>query len=238
MRQRRRLDQPRAHLPACLGRTRKTAEPFISSLRHRGKKYNKRKGKTSGPWLDLRTAWTSTERPTIAAKKTPHRRLGSRHDYRREVTKGIIMSHVDRKSKLHQSSPSSLTRAQPPSCRACGAASFCRSPIKHRNDHLRQRKRVRLPRSKLPPSIGCSNPTLRSLITRGNAASTNTQTASSGSTSQKAQTSLRCRTPTSKGSRTNSTPAPARLLGYQTPKRGFPRWPLERRLLHFTVEWA
>jgi len=55
----------------------------------------------------------------------------------------------------------------------------------------------------------------------------NTQTASSGSTSQKAQTSLRCRTPTSKGSGTNSTPAPA----------GFPDGRLTR-LLRFTVEWA
>src|SRR5271155_3682168 len=80
------------------------------------------------------------------------------------------------------------------------------------------------------------NPTLPSLITRGNAASTNTLTASSDNTSQRVQTSLRCPTPTSKGSKINSTPAPERYSA-PNPARGLPDCRLTR-LLHFTVEWA
>ena len=53
-----------------------------------------------------------------------------------------------------------------------------------------------------------------------NAASTNTLTASSGSTSQKVPTSLFCPMPMSKGSRTNST-LPQKILGYQTPREIF-----------------
>ena len=63
-------------------------------------------------------------------------------------------------------------------------------------------------------------PILTSLITRGNAASTNTLTASSGSTSQKVPTSLFCPMPMSKGSRTNSTP-PQKDTRLPNPSRDF-----------------
>ena len=79
-------------------------------------------------------------------------------------------------------------------------------------------------------------PILPSPITRGNAASTNTLTASSGSTSQKVPTSLFCPMPMSKGSRTNSTLAPERYSATK-PLARFSSAP-EIRPLHFTVEWA
>ena len=79
-------------------------------------------------------------------------------------------------------------------------------------------------------------PILPSLITRGNAASTNTLTASSGSTSQKVPTSLFCPMPMSKGSRTNSTLAPERYSATK-PLARFSSAP-EICPLHFTVEWA
>ena len=79
-------------------------------------------------------------------------------------------------------------------------------------------------------------PILPSPITRGNAASTNTLTASSGSTSQKLLTSLFCPMPMSKGSRTNSTLAPERYSATK-PLARFSSAP-EIRPLHFTVEWA
>ncbi len=79
-------------------------------------------------------------------------------------------------------------------------------------------------------------PILPSPITRGNAASTNTLTASSGSTSQKVPTSLFCPMPMSKGSRTNSTLAPERYSATK-PLARFSSAP-EICPLHFTVEWA
>ena len=69
-----------------------------------------------------------------------------------------------------------------------------------------------------------------------NAASTNTLTASSGSTSQKVPTSLFCPMPMSKGSRTNSTLAPERYSATK-PLARFSSAP-EICPLHFTVEWA
>src|SRR5271169_6801356 len=79
-------------------------------------------------------------------------------------------------------------------------------------------------------------PFLPNPITRGNAASTNTPTAYSDSTSQKVQISLLCPIPTSKGSRINSTLAPERysatelLVRFSSTPRLSP--------LHFAVEWA
>src|SRR5271169_1087551 len=79
-------------------------------------------------------------------------------------------------------------------------------------------------------------PILPNPITRGNAASTNTPTASSDSTFQKVQISLLCQIPMSKGSRINSTLAPEGysatelLVRFSSTPKIFP--------LHFAVEWA
>jgi hypothetical protein len=77
---------------------------------------------------------------------------------------------------------------------------------------------------------------LQNHITRENAASTNTPTASSDSTPQKVQISLFCLMLLSQGSRTNSTLA-KKDTRLPNPSRGFLRregsWPL-----HFTAEWA
>ena len=183
---------------------KKNGGTLYVQLRHRGKKYNKRKGKTSGRGL-IPNRVDIDQRPAIVAEKS---RIG---DWEADTIigaghKGIIMSHVDRKSKYTKLAKLPDKSADP----SCGRAdaSFCRSPIASKRS-LTTTEKSSPPTPKLSPHW-VPNPTLRSLITRGNAASTNTQTASSGSTSQKAQTSLPCRTPTSKGSRTNSTPAPAR----------------------------
>ena len=64
-------------------------------------------------------------------------------------------------------------------------------------------------------------PILPSPITRGNAASTNTLTASSGSTSQKVPTSLFCPMPMSKGVEDKLNSCPRKILGYQTPREIF-----------------
>src|SRR5450755_4173717 len=79
-------------------------------------------------------------------------------------------------------------------------------------------------------------PILPNPITRGNAASTNTPTACSDSTSKKVQISLLCQIPMSKGSGINSTLAPERysatelLVRFSSTPRLSP--------LHFAVEWA
>jgi len=61
-------------------KTRKTAEPFMSSCVTAVKSNNKRKGKTSGRGL-IRTAWTSTSAPPLSPRKAASA-TGSRHDYR------------------------------------------------------------------------------------------------------------------------------------------------------------
>ena len=66
-------------------------------LRHSGKKYNKRKGKNSGRGL-IPGRVDIAERPAIAAEK---RRIG---DWEGDAIigrspKGVILTHVDRKSK-------------------------------------------------------------------------------------------------------------------------------------------
>jgi hypothetical protein len=73
-------------------------------------------------------------------------------------------------------------------------------------------------------------------ITRGNAVSTNTPTAYSDSTSQRAQISLLCQIPMSKRSRINSTLAPERYSATELLVR-FSSTP-ELSPLHFAVEWA
>src|ERR1700687_4444526 len=131
------------------------------------------------------------------------------------------------------SSPSCGTRAQTlsygPAC-AC----FCRSRTASKQSPTTMEKSSPLT-SRSQPRWG-RYPILPNPITRGNAASTNTPTAYSDSTSQKVQISLLCQIPMSKGSRINSTLAPERYSATEllvrcssTPKIS---------LLHFAVEWA
>ena len=183
---------------------KKNGGTLYVQLRHRGKKYNKRKGKTSGRGL-IPNRVDIDQRPAIVAEKS---RIG---DWEADTIiraghKGIIMSHVDRKSKytklakLPDKSADFVVRA----------SGHILLPLADRIETITYDNGKESPPTPKSSPHWVPNPTLRSLITRGNAASMNTQTASSGSTSQKAQTSRRCRTPTSNGSRTNSTPAPAR----------------------------
>jgi hypothetical protein len=79
-------------------------------------------------------------------------------------------------------------------------------------------------------------PILPNPITCGNAASTNTPTAYSDSTSQKVQISLLCPIPRSKGSRINSTLVPERYSAIELLAR-FSSTP-KISPLHFAVEWA
>ena len=76
---------------------KKSGGNLYLQLRHRGKKYNKRKGKTSGRGL-IPNRVDIDQRPAIVARKS---RIG---DWEADTIigaghKGVIMSHVERKSK-------------------------------------------------------------------------------------------------------------------------------------------
>src|ERR1700675_1877262 len=131
------------------------------------------------------------------------------------------------------SSPSCGTRPRTLSygpARAC----FCRSPTASKQSPTTMEKSSPLT-SRSQPRWG-RYPILPNPITRGNAASTNTPTAYSDSTSQKVQISLLCQIPMSKGSRINLTLAPERysatelLVRFSSTPKSSP--------LHFAVEWA
>src|SRR5271157_1601092 len=64
-------------------------------LRHSGKKYNRRKGENSGRGL-IPNRVDIDQRPPCCRKK-PHRRLGGRHDYRRQSQRRC---HVARRANL------------------------------------------------------------------------------------------------------------------------------------------
>src|SRR5271157_2401344 len=115
------------------------------------------------------------------------------------------------------SSPSCRTRARTLSCRPARAC-FCRSLIASKQSLTTMEKSSPLT-SKSQLRWG-RYPILPNHITRGNAASTNTPTASSDSTSQKVQTSLFCPIPMSKGSRINLTHA-QKDTRLPDPSRGF-----------------
>ena len=199
-------------------------------LRHSGKKYNRRKGKNSGRGL-IPNRVDIDQRPPIVAAKS---RIG---DWEADTIiganhKGVVMSHVERTSKYTKLA-NCRTRTRTLSCRPAHACS-CRSLTKSKQSLTTMEKSSPLtPKSQ--PRWG-HYPILPSPITRGNAASTNTLTASSGSTSQKVPTSLFCPMPMSKGSRTNSTLAPERYSATK-PLARFSSAP-EICPLHFTVEWA
>src|SRR6202158_3610615 len=131
------------------------------------------------------------------------------------------------------SSPSCGTRPRTLSygpARAC----FCRSPTASKQSPTTMEKSLPLTsRSQLRWG---RYPILPNPITRGNAASTNTPTAYSDSTSQKVQISLLCQIPMSKGSRINSTLAPERYSATELLVR-FSSTP-KVSPLHFAVEWA
>ena len=110
-------------------------------LRHSGKKYNKRKGKNSGRGL-IPNRVDIDQRPAVVAAKS---RIG---DWEADTIiganhRGAVMSHVERKSKytklakLADNSADSVLQA-------CARAFAAGRP--HRNNHLRQWKRVRLSR--------------------------------------------------------------------------------------------
>src|ERR1700684_308163 len=131
------------------------------------------------------------------------------------------------------SSPSGRTRARTLSYRPARAC-FCRSPTASKQSLTTMEKSWPLT-SRSQPHCG-RYPILPNPITRGNAASTNTPTAYSDSTSQKVQISLLCLIPRSKGSRIKSTLVPERysaielLVRFSSTSKISP--------LHFAVEWA
>src|SRR6202051_1726232 len=131
------------------------------------------------------------------------------------------------------SSPSCRTRARTLSYRPARAC-FCRSPTASKQSLTTMEKSSPL-MSRSQPHCG-RYPILPNPITRGNAASTNTPTAYSDSTSQKVQISLLCPIPMSKGSRINSTLAPERYSATEPLVRFSSTMKLS--LLHFSVEWA
>ena len=177
-------------------------------LRHSGKKYNRRKGKNSGRGL-IPNRVDIDQRPGLAHRKKPvvgdweaDAIIGANH-------KGVVMSHVEQPPNT-PSSPNCRTRTRTLSCRPAHAC-FCRSLTASKQSLTTMEKSSPLtPKSQ--PRWG-HYPILPSPITRGNAASTNTLTASSGSTSQKVPTSLFCPMPMSKGSRTE--------LGLFTPRKRY-----------------
>jgi transposase len=199
-------------------------------LRHSGKKYNKRKGTNSGRGL-IPNRVDIDQRPAIVAAKS---RIG---DWEADTIIGAnhkgAVSRTSSDTQNTPNSPSCPTRAQTPSSRPARAC-FCRLLIESKRSLTTTEKSSPLT-SKSQPRWG-RYPILPNPITRGNAASTNTPTASSGSTSQKVQTFLFCPMPRFNGSRTNSTLAPE---GYSATKP-LARFSSAPKIcpLHFTVEWA
>ena len=184
-------------------------------LRHSGKKYNRRKGKNSGRGL-IPNRVDIDQRPPIVAAKS---RIG---DWEADTIiganhKGVVMSHVERTSKYTKLAklPDKNADFVVQACAPCSCRSLTAS-----KQSLRTMEKSSPLTPKSQPRWG-HYPILPSPITRGNAASTNTLTASSGSTSQKVPTSLFCPMPMSKGSRTNSNSRPRKILGYQTPREIF-----------------
>src|SRR5271157_471231 len=131
------------------------------------------------------------------------------------------------------SSPSCRTRPRTLSYRPARGC-FCRSPTASKHSPTTMEKSSPLT-SRSQPRWG-RYPILPNPITRGNAASTNTPTAYSDSTSQKVQISLLCPIPRSKGSRISSTLVPERYSAIELLVR-FSSTP-KISPLHFAVEWA
>src|SRR5450755_3563918 len=141
-----------------------------------------------------------------------------------------------RMSNENPNTPSSPSCGTRPRTLSYGPARayFCRLPTASKQSPTTMEKSSPLTSRSQPRWV--RYPILPSPITRGNAASTNTPTAYSDSTSQKVQISLLCQMPMSKGSRINSTHAPERysatelLVRFSSTPKICP--------LHFAVEWA
>src|SRR5271165_1410051 len=199
-------------------------------LRHSGKKYNKRKGKNSGRGL-IRTASTSISDLPLSPQKAASE-TGRPTRLSVPITEALSC-RMSSETPNTPSSPSCRTRARTLSCRPARAC-FCRSLTASKQSLTTMEKSSPLT-SKSQLRWG-RYPILPNHITRGNAASTNTPTASSDSTSQKVQTSLFCPIPMSKGSRINLTLAPERYSATR-PLARFSSTP-KICSLHFTIEWA
>src|SRR5271165_513412 len=199
-------------------------------LRHSGKKYNKRKGKNSGRGL-IPTASTSISDLPLSPQKAASE-TGRPTRLSVPITEALSC-RMSSETPNTPSSPSCRTRARTLSCRPARAC-FCRSLTASKQSLTTMEKSSPLT-SKSQLRWG-RYPILPNHITRGNAASTNTPTASSDSTSQKVQTSLFCPIPMSKGSRINLTLAPERYSATR-PLARFSSTP-KICSLHFTIEWA
>src|SRR5271165_2045901 len=225
----RRLYQSRAHLSACLERQERRGHT-LSSLASQREKIQQAQGQKFGAWVD-----SEPRRHRSATfhcrRKKPHRRLGGRH-LSVPITEALSC-RMSSETPNTPSSPSCRTRARTLSCRPARAC-FCRSLTASKQSLTTMEKSSPLT-SKSQLRWG-RYPILPNHITRGNAASTNTPTASSDSTSQKVQTSLFCPIPMSKGSRINLTLAPERYSATRLLAR-FSSTP-KICSLHFTVEWA
>ena len=184
-------------------------------LRHSGKKYNRRKGKNSG-----RRADSEPRRHRSAAsycrRKKPHRRLGGRHDYRRQSQRRC---HVARRANLQIHQARQTAGQERGLCRRTACARVL-LPLADRIETITyDNGKEFASHAQIATSLGALS-YLPSPITRGNAASTNTLTASSGSTSQKVPTSLFCPMPMSKGSRTSQL-SPQKDTRLPNPSRDF-----------------
>src|SRR5208282_1910718 len=131
------------------------------------------------------------------------------------------------------SSPSSLTRAQTPSCGVRTHPFAARRS--HRNDHLRQRKRVRLPRRNRR-RIGCQILLCEALSLVGTRPQRTHKRPRQAVLPKRHRLLyfVERRRPKGRGQTQLPPPQDTRL---PNPKRGFPGGRLTR-LLHFTVEWA
>ena len=210
------------------GKTRRRGHA-VSSLASQRQKYNRRKGKNSGRGL-FRTASISISGLLLSPQKAASE-TGRPTRLSAPITKALSC----RTSSKPPNTPARQTAGQERDSvvQACARVLL---PLADQIETITYDNGKEFPLTpKSQPRWG-HYPILPSPITRGNAASTNTLTASSGSTSQKVPTSLFCPMPMSKGSRTNSTLAPERYSATK-PLARFSSAP-EICPLHFTVEWA
>src|ERR1019366_5089196 len=165
-------------------------------------------------------------------REKPHRRLGSRHDYRRRSQRH---HHVARRPQvqIHQA------RQAPRQERRLRRAGVRTHPFaarrSHRNDHLRQRKRVRLPRRNRR-RIGCQILLCEALSLVGTRPQRTHKRPRQAVLPKRHRLLyvVERRRPKGRGQTQLPPPQDTRL---PNPKRSFPDGRLTR-LLHFTVEWA
>jgi IS30 family transposase len=177
---------------------KKNGGTLYVQLRHRGKRYNKRKGKTSGCGLIPNRA-DIDQRPAIVAEKSrigdwdANTLIGAGH-------KGIIMSHVDRKSqytKLPNKSADSVVRA-------CRRILF---PLAYRIETITYDNGKELAsHAEIVAALRAKSYFASPYHSWERGLNEHTNRLVSQDFPKGTETSLRCRTPKSKGLRTNSTP--------------------------------